>query len=302
MKMKNDTTKNGILCLNKDADMTSFLCCSVMRGLLGIKKIGHGGTLDPMATGVLPILCGSATKAMDILPIHDKRYLASFQLGKTSDTQDVWGTITENTTTFPSKEFVLKTIKQFVGDIQQIPPMMSALKKDGVRLYTLARQGIEIEREPRPVHIYSIDLIEYDQKTGCATIDCLVSKGTYIRSLCHDIGQSLGTGAIMTSLQRTMAAGYSIDQCFTLSQLREMDMEERYSHILPIDSAFSVYEKVDVSPAQGVRFSNGGSLFLDRLNTPVTGIVRVYAENEFLGLGSPQDDQMIPYKLFPSHN
>lgn len=294
-----EMTTNGILCLNKEKDMTSFLCCSVLRNLLEIKKIGHGGTLDPMATGVLPILCGNATKAMDILPIQKKQYLASFQLGITSDTEDIWGTITPVCETFPSEKSIQEVLPAFQGEIQQIPPMMSALKKDGVRLYALARQGIEIEREARTVHIENCSLVNYDQKTGKGTLNCTVSKGTYIRSLIHDIGQALQTGAVMSGLVRTMSAGYTIDQCVTLEELRNMTLEQRRNLILPTDTAFHVYEAIEVTPAQGIRFQNGGSLFLNRLPKEVSDICRVYSEGVFLGLGIPKGDQLALYKQFP---
>lgn len=293
------TNANGILCLNKDVDMTSFLCCSVMRGLLKTKKIGHGGTLDPNATGVLPILCGNATKAMDILPVSDKRYIADFQLGCVSDTQDVWGNVETVTDSFPCIEKVKEALTHFVGSIEQLPPMMSALKKDGVRLYTLARQGIEVEREKRAVTVYSCSLMDYDENTGKGKIDCFVSKGTYIRTICHDLGQLLKTGAIMTSLCRTMAAGFTLEECKTLEELRHMSLEERFALIKPVDTAFSVYPAIHVTAAQGTRFQNGGFLSLDRLSCPVTGTVRVYANNLFLGLGKPKEEQLYPLKLFP---
>lgn len=296
----NNPSKNGVLLLDKDSNMTSFLCCSVLRGLLGIQKIGHAGTLDPMATGVLPILCGNATKALNFLPVHDKSYLASFQLGKTSDTQDIWGTVTAITEHYPKKQDVLNALKQFEGTITQIPPMMSAKKVDGVRLYSLARQGIEIERKPQTVEVYTCRLESYDEQTGEGTLFCHVSKGTYIRSLCHDLGQQLQTGAIMTSLKRTMASGYTLDQCVTLESLRQMEKEKRLSLLLPTDSIFATLPEITVTAAQSTRFQNGGSLFLDRLENPVCETVRVYSPaHTFLGLGSPKDDQLSPLKLFP---
>ena len=157
---------DGIFCLDKPADMTSFQCCAALRRLLGEKKIGHGGTLDPMATGVLPILVGRATRALDLLPVHDKRYTATLRFGYTSDTLDVWGTVTPTGRPLPSLSAIEAALPAFRGGIRQIPPMMSALKKDGVRLYDLARQGVEIEREARPVTIYSLDILGYDPAAG----------------------------------------------------------------------------------------------------------------------------------------
>lgn len=292
---------NGILCLDKPQEMTSFLCCAVARRLLGVKKIGHAGTLDPMATGVLPLLVGNATRALEWLPVHDKRYVATLRFGCTSDTQDVWGTLTPTGKPLPSLADIERALSAFRGAISQVPPMMSALKKDGVRLYELARQGVEIEREARPVTIYSLDIVDWDPAAGELTLDCTCSKGTYIRSLCHDLGQALGgVGAVMTALRRTMAAGYGLDSCVTLEQARELAADGTLpQRLLPVDSAFAVYPAITVTPAQSVRFGNGGALALDRLKEPVCGLTRVYgADGAFLGLGSPQDEELRVARLF----
>jgi len=298
---------NGVLCVDKPAEMTSFLCCAIFRRLLGIKKIGHGGTLDPMATGVLPLLCGNATRAMDILPVKQKRYVASFRLGYTSDTQDVWGAVqptgaTLPGATLPGADAVETALSRFRGEIKQIPPMTSALKRDGVRLYELARQGVEIEREPRPITVYELTLLNYDEQTGEGTFDCLVSGGTYVRTICHDLGQALGTGAVMTALRRTMAAGYPLSDCLTLEAARAMSPEALKAHLKPTESAFEVYPKVTVTDAQAIRFKNGGSLALDRLPRGLSGEtpLRVLAPNgAFLGLGQAEADELSVLKLFP---
>lgn len=293
---------NGVFCLEKPAEMTSFLCCAVMRGVLHQKKIGHGGTLDPMATGVLPILCGNATKAMDILPCGDKRYRAGFRLGVTSDTQDVWGNLAETgATAFPSADLVEAALAPLRGNILQVPPMTSALKKDGVRLYELARKGVEVEREPRPVTVYELSLVSYNEQTGEGVLDCFVSKGTYVRTLCHDLGQALGCGAVMTSLCRTMAAGYALSDCVTLERAKAMTAEERQAHLKPTETIFAPYPAVTVTEAQAVRFQNGGALSLDRLKEDVTATVRVKApDGTFLGLGAPKDGELKVTKLFPA--
>ncbi len=292
---------NGVFCLEKPVEMTSFLCCAVMRGVLHQKKIGHAGTLDPMATGVLPILCGNATKAMDILPCGDKRYRAGFRLGVTSDTQDVWGHLTEtDVKTFPSADLVEAALSPLRGEILQVPPMTSALKKDGVRLYELARKGMEVEREARPVTVYELALVQYNAQTGEGILDCFVSKGTYVRTLCHDLGQALGCGAVMTSLCRTMAAGYTLSDCVTLAQAKAMTPDERRAHLKPTETIFASYPSVTVTEAQAVRFQNGGALSLDRLKTDVAATVRVKApDGRFLGLGTPQDSELKVCKLFP---
>ena len=292
---------NGVFCLEKPAEMTSFLCCAVMRGVLHQKKIGHAGTLDPMATGVLPILCGNATKAMDILPCGDKRYRAGFRLGVTSDTQDIWGTVTETgVTAFPSAALVEAALAPLRGDILQVPPMTSALKKDGVRLYELARKGVEIEREPRPVTVYELTLVSYDERTGEGVLSCFVSKGTYVRTLCHDLGQALGCGGVMTSLCRTMAAGYTLADCVSLEHAKAMSEAELRAHVKPTETVFASYPAVTVTAAQATRFQNGGALSLDRLQTAVTATVRVKApDGAFLGLGTPKDGELNVSKLFP---
>ncbi len=291
---------DGILCLDKPADMTSFLCCAVVRRLLGVKKIGHAGTLDPGATGVLPLLVGRATKALDRLPVHDKRYTATLRFGAVSDTLDIWGEVTETGNPLPSLAAIEGALPAFRGDILQVPPMTSALKKDGVRLYELARQGIEVERPARPVTIHELNILGYDAATGELTIDCLCSKGTYIRTLCDDLGQALGCGAVMTALRRTMAAGYDITTCITLDEAKELAEKNRLeSRILSPESAFMTYPALKVTAPQATRFQNGGRLALERLRQSVTGPVRVYdPEDRFIGLGSPTENELAIDCLF----
>ncbi|HIZ20173.1 MAG TPA: tRNA pseudouridine(55) synthase TruB [Firmicutes bacterium] len=291
---------DGILCLDKPQEMTSFSCCAVFRRLLGVKKIGHAGTLDPMATGVLPLLVGRATRALELLPDHNKRYTAVLRFGFVSDTQDVWGAVTPTGGAPPSRCAVEEALTAFRGEILQVPPMMSALKKDGVRLYDLARQGVEVEREARPVTIHSLSLLGYDEAAGELTLDCACSKGTYIRTLCADLGEALGCGAVMTALRRTMAAGYSLEQCVTLDQARALAAEGSLpGRLMPVDSAFSACGAVTVSPAQAARFRNGGALALDRLPRKAAGLTRVYApDGAFLGLGRPSEGELKITRLF----
>ncbi|MBE6778447.1 MAG: tRNA pseudouridine(55) synthase TruB [Ruminococcaceae bacterium] len=295
---------NGILCLDKDREMTSFLGCAILRRLLGVKKIGHAGTLDPNATGVLPLLIGNATKALDRLPAHDKRYTATLRFGAVSDTLDVWGQVQSTGAPLPHLAAIEQALPAFRGDIRQIPPMTSALKKDGVRLYELARKGIEIDREARNVSVYTLNIVDYSAVTGELTLDCHCSKGTYIRSLCDDLGRVLGCGAVMTDLRRTMAAGYTLDQCITVEQARQLAAEGTLAQrVLPTDTALSAYPAVTVTAPQAVRFQNGGALALDRLRTPVEGITRVYdPEGVFLGLGNPQDGELKVDKLLKGVN
>ncbi len=285
---------DGIFCLDKPAGMTSFACCAAMRRLLKEKKVGHAGTLDPMATGVLPILVGRAAKALELLPIQEKRYTAGVRFSLTSDTLDIWGQCSPTGAPFPSRAEVEEALPAFRGEILQIPPMMSALKRDGVRLYELARQGIEVERAPRPVNIKSLRVLAYDEPAGLLTLDVACSKGTYIRTLCDDLGHMLGCGAVMASLQRTMAAGYSLDACVSLEEAQRLAAAGGLSdRLLPVESAFGALPAVRVSGAQARRFQNGGALDLDRVDGLVAGRVRVYSpDGLFLGLGEPTDGEL----------
>ena len=287
---------DGILCLDKPAGKTSFLCCAIARRLLGVKKVGHAGTLDPEATGVLPLLIGRGTKILDRLPVHDKSYVATLQFGAVSDTLDIWGKVEHTGAPLPSLAAIEAALPAFRGDILQVPPMTSALKKDGVRLYELARQGIEIERPPRPVTIYELDILNYDPTAGKLTIRCACSKGTYVRTLCDDLGRVLGCGAVMTALRRTMAAGFSIEECLSLEEAEELAARgELATRLLSVEKALLPYPAVTVSAPQAVRFRNGGALAAERLRAPLPahGLVRVYApEGEFIGLGRPVDNEV----------
>ena len=277
----------SLLLLDKPAGLTSFSAVSRTRRLLSIKKAGHTGTLDPMATGVLPILLGGATRFAEFLPCHDKAYLAGFRLGVRTDTLDITGTIIEEKPVHVTRSDVERALARFRGKIQQVPPMVSALKKDGVRLYELARQGVEIEREAREVEIYRLELV--DETTLYA--EC--SAGTYIRSLIDDLGRALGCGAAMTSLRRVKANGYGVERCVTLEQL-----EQGEASLIPIDEALSAYPVVTVTPAQAVRFRNGGALDTARLTLPRAGeLYRVYGEEVFLGLGKIKGEELAVARL-----
>ena len=282
---------DGIVCVDKPAGMTSFLCVAILRRLLGVKKVGHAGTLDPNATGVLPLLVGRATKTLDRLPIHDKSYTATLRFGAVSDTLDVWGTVTETGAPLPTRAAVEAALPAFRGDIQQVPPMTSALKKDGVRLYELARQGIEIQREARPVTIYALDLLDYNETTGELTLHCACSKGTYIRSICDDLGRVLGCGAVMTALRRTAAAGYTLEDCITVEEAKALaEAGQLQNRILPIETILAAYPAITVTAPQAARFRNGGALDLARLKTAVEGPVRVYdPDGVCIALGVPAD-------------
>lgn len=293
----------GIICVNKEKDITSFGVCAKMRGILKEKKVGHTGTLDPMATGVLPIMIGGATRFLDYLPESDKGYRAVFVLGKTTDTLDITGTVTAENEVNASKADVESVLTQFKGRIMQTPPMYSAVSVNGKRLYDLARQGIEVEREKREVEIKSLELADCNENENEYTIDVLCTKGTYIRTLIDDIGRVLGCGAVMTSLVRTYAMGFTLDDCKTLAQLQLLkDSGEGFdSVLLPLEKALGAYDKVVVSPAQSNRFKNGGALDLVRVKKQLNAdeIYRVYSsDGDFLGLGKAVETQLKVEKFF----
>ena len=256
---------NGVILIDKPQGFTSFDVIAVVRRLTGQRKTGHTGTLDSNATGVLPVLLGSATKAQDLISNHDKSYTADFKLGLRTDTLDIWGSVIETREAAVTKEVVQQALEAFRGEISQVPPMYSALKKDGKRLYDLARQGIEIEREPRKITVYSLTLDAFDEEKQEGTLTVSCSKGTYIRTLTDDLGRALGTGAVMTALRRTEACGYTIGECVTLDKLRELSEEGKLGSVIrSVESLFSDEEELTVSDSQAKRFQNGGALALDR--------------------------------------
>lgn len=292
---------DGIIIVDKPSDFTSFDVIAKLRGMLKVKKIGHGGTLDPMATGVLPILIGKATRAMDIFPCQDKRYTAGFCLGICTDTQDITGNIISRTDDFSvSLSELSEKVKNFTGEIEQLIPMYSAVQKNGVRLYDLARKGIEVEREKRRVDIKSIDILSYDPETKKGELDILCSKGTYVRTLISDIGDALGCGGVLTSLRRTMASGYTLDNAITLSRAQELtDLGELKNAVLSIESAFISYPAVFVSSAQAKRFTSGGALDINRITVNERSeYYRIKYNKTFLGLGTIKADEMAIYRLF----
>ena len=287
----------GVICVNKPQGFTSFDVIAKMRGILKIKRLGHAGTLDPMATGVLPVFVGRATKACDILPDHDKIYRAGFKLGVTTDTQDSTGTTAnQRDPSAVTKEKLLAELENFRGEIMQIPPMYSAVSVGGKRLYDLARQGIEVEREARPVTIYRLELAEFDEaeKSGVLTVSC--SKGTYIRTLINDIGEALNCGGIMTSLVRTAACGFSLDDCVTIEDLqREAENERNFEQYLkPVEDVFAELPKLMLHGAQERMYRNGIKLDLTKIRTDITAErISVYGEKGFIGTAVPDRESGV---------
>ncbi len=278
----------GIILLDKPKDITSFGAVARVRRICGEKKCGHTGTLDPMATGVLTIMLGGATRFIELLPSHNKAYRAFFRLGTITDTLDITGKILDTREVNVTAEQVKKKIKDFIGDTNQLPPMYSAVSVNGQRLYELARQGIEVERKPRQVTVYSIDVLSENEETGEYEIYVECSSGTYIRTLISDLGEALGCGAVMTELRRTKANGFEIENAVTLEQLEVAVNNGSIPDLLiPVDRALEEYPIIKVSEAQARRFRNGGELSLERLKYPrMLGFFRIYDPvGNFIGIG-----------------
>ena len=298
---------NGVLLIDKPKEFTSFDVIAVVRGVTGQRKAGHTGTLDPNATGVLPVLLGSATKAQELIPNHDKKYIADFKLGITTDTLDIWGSELSRCEPDVSEEQLLLALEAFRGEIRQTPPMYSAVQKNGQRLYDLARKGIEVEREKRRVTVYSLELTEFDREKQSGRLEIFCSKGTYVRAIIDDIGKQLGCGAVMTALRRTEACGFSLDNCLTLDELKELKERNELSNaLLPVEGLFREYNSLYISPMQAKRFSNGGALDISRTalgsDPPEDKTILRIKERKggFLGLGIIDSDSNIIkiYKLF----
>ena len=282
----------GIICLDKPRDMTSFMAVKRASRLLGVKKAGHTGTLDPMATGVLVIMLGHSTRFIELLPEHKKSYTARVKLGITTDTLDITGEILSENPVNVTKEQLLSVAENFKGEILQTPPMYSALKKDGERLYDLARKGIEIEREQRQITIEKLEIYDFDGTEFSMDVTC--SAGTYIRSLCDDIGNALGCGAVMTDLRRTNANGFSIENAVTLEELEKLVSENKTESVITsVETALISYPEITVTTPQANRFHNGGALDYARLHGDYpAGIYRVYSpERKLLGLGEIKEDK-----------
>lgn len=295
----------GIICIDKPQGWTSFDVVAKCRGITKCRKIGHGGTLDPMATGVLPLFFGRAVKAVDLMPQKTKRYLAGIRFGLTTDTQDITGEILSQSDTPIIREALEAALATQRGTFKQLPPMYSAVWVDGKRLYDLARQGREVERPLREVTVHRLVLLEYNEKERSCTIDVTCSKGTYIRTICHDLGETLGCGGVLASLRRVETLGFTQEQCVTLEQLTDIcKAGELEKHLLPVDTAFADYGRVFLSPKQAKMFRSGVVLDADRFRHPDTDApLRIYeggGDRRFLGLAriEPSTRELIIIKLF----
>ncbi len=281
----------GILIVNKPCGITSHDVVGRVRRLFGTRRVGHTGTLDPLASGVLVVLIGRAAKAAEYLVCDEKSYRATMRLGLTSDTEDVTGTLVPSGAILPSCEQVIDVARRFVGEIEQVPPMYSALKVDGQKLYDLARRGITVERPARPITIHALTLTPTDTPTDYL-LDVTCSAGTYIRTLCADIGASLGCGAVMATLERTAAGGFSLEKSHTLDELETMSENERTSCLLPTESLFATLPAVHLPAFYERLFRSGCEIYQKKIGTHFELGTRVRvctADGKFFALGEVRE-------------
>ena len=285
---------SGILVIDKPAGWTSMDVCAKLRGVFHEKRIGHSGTLDPMATGVLPVFVGRATRAVEFAEKSDKEYIAGLKLGVITNTQDTTGEVLEQRPVQVTPEQVEAVLERFRGDIMQIPPMYSAIKIGGKKLYELARKGHEVERPARPVAIKALELLE-QQGEDLYTIKVRCSKGTYIRTLCHDIGQALGCGGCMASLRRTMAAGFTSEDAVSMENVQTA--ADPASLLMPVDCLFAGRPVLVLKSAEAEKkVRNGMTAVLPGL---APGEYRVYAQDKtFLALCQAQGGRLTTIKSF----
>ncbi|MDF2943754.1 MAG: truB [Herbinix sp.] len=297
---------NGIINVYKEKGYTSHDVVAKMRGILKIKKIGHTGTLDPDAQGVLPVCIGKATKLVDMITDKDKTYEAVCKLGITTDTQDITGKVLTTAQVNVTYEQIEEVIKSYIGEYLQLPPMYSAIKVDGKKLYELARQGKEIDRERRKVIIKDIRILDYSKEDNEVKVSVDCGKGTYIRTLLHDIGETLGCGGTMKSLIRTAVGNFMAEEALKLSEIEELVHEDRLEpYVVTVDQIFEVYSKLSVDREYHKLIYNGNSFRKEHLSEPMnevtTELIRIYdAEDTFIGIYrfDTEDNLYKPVKMF----
>ena len=289
----------GVIPVDKPAGFTSFDVIAKCRGILKERRLGHSGTLDPMATGVLPVFIGRATKAIDILPDGEKRYSAEFELGRSTDTQDRTGETLEISDKKATEADIQDALKGFIGKISQLPPMYSAVKVGGKRLYDLARAGIEVERKPREIEIFDLRLTGFNEEAQCGALEISCSKGTYIRTLINDLGERLETLGIMTELRRTYSQGFEISQCVTLDKLEEYAKAGRANELMiPVERCFECFPRIEMSEKQERMYKNGVLLDSARVaGAGGDGLYRAYGSG-FLGIAKISGGEIRVCKNF----
>ncbi len=286
---------NGILVIDKSAGWTSQDVAAKLRGVFHERRVGHGGTLDPMATGVLPVFIGRATRAAEFLESAEKEYVAGLRLGVVTDTQDTSGTVLETNSVCVTRAQLEAALRQFLGPIEQIPPMYSAIKINGQKLYELARRGQEVARRPRSITIHALELLEGEGADWTIRVRC--SKGTYVRTLCHDLGRALGCGGCMSSLRRTRAGSFTLAQAVTMQQVLDFAAgQDPQQLLMPVDAVFAAHPPLIVTLGQAAKLKNGAQV-KDWQFQP--GMYRVYAEDgEFLLLGRVEGGVLTTIKSF----
>lgn len=283
------TMKSGVVVLYKDGGMSSQSAVNRLKRILGAEKAGHTGTLDPMATGVLPILIGRAVKASEYLTAEDKHYGATLLLGITTDTEDVTGAVLTECDKIPGEDEVKSAVLSMVGESMQTPPMYSAIKVGGKKLYDLAREGITVEREPRKITVHSIDCKRLSENEYFLDIKC--SKGTYVRTLCADIGQRLGVGGVMKTLERLSAGGYTVSDAHTLGEIEKMTETERDGIIRPTEEIFLALEKITLNPFFSRLARCGVEIYLKKIGVSLElgTRVRLADEKGFFAVGEVRE-------------
>ena len=286
-----DKELSGVILINKHKGVTSHDIVFKIRKLYMTKKVGHTGTLDPLATGVLPVLVGRSAKASEYLLSENKKYIAEIKLGITTDTEDITGKILTKCDTLPTKDEFFMACKKFEGEIMQVPPMYSALKVDGKKLVDLARQGVEIERQARKITVFSIEPEALNESEGVYKLTVSCSKGTYIRTLCADIGAYLGCGATMSELERIESGKFKLENAYTISELEKMSYDERVNLLLPPEKLFLEAEKISFSEFYTRLFKSGCEIYQKKIGThfPVDTFLRVYENGEFIALAKVKD-------------
>ena len=294
----------GVILVNKHKGVTSHDIVNKIRRLYNTKKVGHTGTLDPLATGVLPILIGRGAKAAEYLISENKGYSAIIQLGITTDTEDITGNVLSKSDTLPTKNEFFEAVKHFEGEITQIPPMYSALKVDGKKLVDLAREGKTVERQGRKITVYSINAVCVNEEKGIYALDVDCSKGTYIRTLCADIGARLGCGAVMSELNRTKSGNFTLDNAHTVAQIEEMSKEQRLELVKPIEELFVEAPSVTLPDFYAKLCRSGCEIYQKKIKTSyrVDEFIRICDKDGFFALGQvkeyPEGTAIKALKLF----
>ena len=301
---------DGILVINKPAGYTSHDCIAILRGVTGIRKLGHTGTLDPSATGVLPVCAGKATKLIEYMDTASKTYVAGFKFGMVTTTQDIWGEeleagkaaeagiIVDKDRIPKAASDVEAALKSFEGEISQVPPAFSAVFVDGRRAYDIARSGGVPRLKARKITISSISLLDYDPASGRGKLEVTCSRGTYVRTICHDLGQQLGCGAVLSSLVRTAACGFDISQALDLEEARKMGREDILARFLPIETALTGMPRLELDAESTVRYLNGMTLKMDPSGYMQNAPLAVWSEGRLLGISTFIKDSLKPVKVF----